>query len=78
MQVDCEVTPRDPDTGSGEEADMDSEGEDKHSTRPQSKRYSKRQPDRYSPLSDASDEYIFQQQKAKSPCKSKLCDVLNT
>lgn len=46
---------------SGDEADMDSDQEDGTLSRPQSKRLTKRNPDRYSPLSDASDDYIYQQ-----------------
>lgn len=77
--VDCKVefTPRAPQvaSASGDEADMDSEQDDNIAAA-QSKKVSKHRPsvDRYSPLSDASDEYIFQQQKVFSSRKSNnLC-----
>ena len=67
--VDCkvEITPREPQVAamSSDEADMDSE-QDKNMPAAQKKKVT--QPnlpaDRYSPLSDASDEYIFKQQQA--------------
>ena len=62
-----EITPREPQVAamSSDEADMDSE-QDKNMPAAQKKKVT--QPnlpaDRYSPLSDASDEYIFKQQQA--------------
>ena len=43
---------------SGDEADRESDNEENISVRPQSKRFIKRNPDRYSPLSDASDDFM--------------------
>lgn len=52
---------------SGDEADMDSDEDRTSTSRPQSKRLVKRNPDRFSPLSDTSDDYIYQRQVKHTP-----------
>ncbi|XP_067933167.1 uncharacterized protein [Watersipora subatra] len=59
----------------GDEADMDSDQE-MHVSRPQSKKYVKRNTDRYSPLSDVSDEYIYQQKIKPVPGPPKTIYIL--
>lgn len=61
---------------SGDEADMESEPEEKSKLRPQSKRLTRRSAlgRSYSPLSDVSDDYIYQQQ-LRSP-GNKLFNLL--